>query len=387
MSRTPARSTTTEHVPSSARRPSWARRATVSVVAALGATCLVAAGLGGAAAAAVPAGQGTAQALTGEATSLPSTTQSPAPSSAPTFGRMCPVPPLAPGTALWVLCWDPPAAATGPWEIYQLTWDGTFRRVSSNASPAVTILTAPRTGVTGTFYVRDGGGMVPVSVLTNVWSIGGPVSPSPTPSPSPRPIAQPSAPEARACETPAAVCWTPSTTYGSTLVRYDVYRRLTTGYERVTTAGPGATSASVSSLPPGTHDLYVAAFDDVGNVSGVSAVVRLTVERTRPACEVRYRQQVWGTGFTADLTVTNTGTEPLDGWTLRYDLAGASVTGGWNATWSQSDATVTATATSWNAQLDPGESVSLGALGSRLAGATLPAPTAFTLSDAPCTAS
>ena len=67
-------------------------------------------------------------------------------------------------------------------------------------------------------------------------------------------------------------------------------------------------------------------------------------------CSVDYKTNDWGSGFTADLTLTNRGTEAIDGWTLTYDYAGNQKLGnGWNGTWSQSGKTVTVKNASYNA--------------------------------------
>ena len=34
------------------------------------------------------------------------------------------------------------------------------------------------------------------------------------------------------------------------------------------------------------------------------------------ACKVTYKTNTWNTGFTADVTVANTGRSPINGWTL-----------------------------------------------------------------------
>lgn len=59
-------------------------------------------------------------------------------------------------------------------------------------------------------------------------------------------------------------------------------------------------------------------------------------------CSVDYKTNDWGAGFTAELTLTNHGTDAIDGWTLTYSYAGnQKLTNGWNGTWSQSGPDVT----------------------------------------------
>lgn len=42
----------------------------------------------------------------------------------------------------------------------------------------------------------------------------------------------------------------------------------------------------------------------------------------------------WSSGFTANISITNTGTSTINGWTLKLTLpAGQIITSGWNATY------------------------------------------------------
>ena len=70
----------------------------------------------------------------------------------------------------------------------------------------------------------------------------------------------------------------------------------------------------------------------------------------------------WGSGFTANLNVTNNGTAAITGWTVTYTYAGnQTLANGWNGTWTQSGKTVTVTNLSYNGSLAAGASTSAGA--------------------------
>ncbi|MFR9727488.1 glycoside hydrolase family 48 protein [Streptomyces sp. MS19] len=100
-------------------------------------------------------------------------------------------------------------------------------------------------------------------------------------------------------------------------------------------------------------------------------------------CAVDYTANDWGSGFTADVTVTNTGDTAVNGWTLVYAYAGnQQLQQGWNGTWSQSGRTVTVGNTTWNAAIAPGASVSAGANFSYSGANT--SPTAFTVNGVTC---
>ncbi|WP_203597230.1 glycoside hydrolase family 44 protein [Actinomadura bangladeshensis] len=102
------------------------------------------------------------------------------------------------------------------------------------------------------------------------------------------------------------------------------------------------------------------------------------------ACTVDYKVlSQWGSGFTAQVTVANTGTSPVSGWTLGFAFAADQrVTNGWSAAWAQDGADVTARNLSWNAAIPPGGRVQIGFNGASTR--TNPAPSAFTLNGTPC---
>ncbi|MFE6717158.1 glycosyl hydrolase family 18 protein [Streptomyces albidoflavus] len=73
------------------------------------------------------------------------------------------------------------------------------------------------------------------------------------------------------------------------------------------------------------------------------------------------RTQDWGSGFEGKWTVKNTGTAPLNGWTLEWDFpAGTKVTSAWDADVTNSGDHWTAKNKSWAGSLAPGASVSFG---------------------------
>jgi len=91
----------------------------------------------------------------------------------------------------------------------------------------------------------------------------------------------------------------------------------------------------------------------------------------------------WPGGFGANITITNTGTTTINGWTLGFTFSGGQqVTQGWNGVFAQSGANVTVTNASYNGTLAPGASVTPGFNGSW--NGSNPNPTAFTLNGASC---
>ena len=107
-----------------------------------------------------------------------------------------------------------------------------------------------------------------------------------------------------------------------------------------------------------------------------------------PGCSVSYQAQPWTEspgvgGFTANITITNTG-DPVSGWTLRFNLpSGQTFTSGWSATWTPGPAPVTATNLDWNANLATGATASIGFNGRWTGSYTN--PTSFSLNNTTCT--
>ncbi|MEU3415272.1 cellulose binding domain-containing protein [Streptomyces sp. NPDC006658] len=78
-------------------------------------------------------------------------------------------------------------------------------------------------------------------------------------------------------------------------------------------------------------------------------------------CQVTGTVNAWNTGLTANLTITNTGTTAIDGWSLAFTLPeGQTITSGWNADYSPAAGRVTARNVSHNATIAPGASVDIG---------------------------
>jgi endoglucanase len=91
----------------------------------------------------------------------------------------------------------------------------------------------------------------------------------------------------------------------------------------------------------------------------------------------------WPTGFTTQVSLTNTGEAPIDGWTVVWSFTGAqSVSHSWNAEVVQDGARVTARNLSWNRAIAPGGSVTFGLNGTT--SLANPAPELVTVNGAAC---
>ncbi|MFI5980317.1 glycoside hydrolase family 48 protein [Streptomyces sp. NPDC051555] len=117
---------------------------------------------------------------------------------------------------------------------------------------------------------------------------------------------------------------------------------------------------------------------------GLTAVGATTAVAAGVRCSVDYKTNDWGSGFTAELTLTNRSATTLDGWTLTYDHSGnQQLTNGWNGIWSQSGRTVRVAAPDWSRTVAAGAAVTAGAQFTY--SGTNTAPTAFAVNGTSCT--
>jgi Cellulose binding domain len=102
------------------------------------------------------------------------------------------------------------------------------------------------------------------------------------------------------------------------------------------------------------------------------------------ACRATGTVNAWNNGLTADITVTNTGSSAVNGWTVTFSLpSGQTITNGWNAAYSPTSGQVRATNVSYNASVAPGASVSFGFQATHTGNGG--PPTGFALNGSPCT--
>ncbi|CAM5567156.1 PQQ-dependent sugar dehydrogenase [Streptomyces atroolivaceus] len=100
---------------------------------------------------------------------------------------------------------------------------------------------------------------------------------------------------------------------------------------------------------------------------------RVSFAQEEPTCRVDRTVKAWGTGTTVDLTVTNTGSTPVDGWRLDFTLPpGQTVVSDWNTDLMQLSNTVRATDASHNSRIAPGASITLGYLAGHTGDASSP---------------
>lgn len=119
--------------------------------------------------------------------------------------------------------------------------------------------------------------------------------------------------------------------------------------------------------------------------SGTTPTPTPTPQSGNLSCHVVYAiVNQWPGGFQASLSITNTGSSAINGWSLVFSFAnGQTITQIWNASASQSGSQATLTNLSYDASIAPGATLnSIGFLGNW--NGTDTAPTSFTLNGKAC---
>jgi len=90
----------------------------------------------------------------------------------------------------------------------------------------------------------------------------------------------------------------------------------------------------------------------------------------------------WGNGFQGAIYIRNTGSSPINNWTLQFSLPNVTISNGWNGDWTQSGSQITVKAPSWNPTIQPGQRAELGFVANKSGNAS--APNQFTLNGNVC---
>ncbi len=184
----------------------------------------------------------------------------------------------------------------------------------------------------------------------------------------------------------ATISWQRST--GGDVTRYAVYQQF--GTNSVLLGESTSTSFTARNLVPGTaYTLNVLAVGQKGHPSTPSKPVSFVTGTPRDStCAVTYTVATgWGSGFVANISLTNTGPSPITGWTLAFSFPAATESlsdSTWNAGFAEDGRHVVVTPTASNTYLAPhgGNTLSFGFVGDQT-GAN-PPPASFTLNGTVC---
>jgi hypothetical protein len=114
-----------------------------------------------------------------------------------------------------------------------------------------------------------------------------------------------------------------------------------------------------------------------------SPIASPTTSSAGSNCRITYTTSAWNTGLTTDITIANTGSTAINGWSLVFTLpSGQTISSAWNATYSPTSGQVTAKNVTYNSTIAANGSVSIGFQASHTGNAGK--PTAFTLNGNAC---
>jgi len=185
----------------------------------------------------------------------------------------------------------------------------------------------------------------------------------------------------------ATISWPAAS--GGPVTRYEVFEQNGTNSELL--GESTSTSFTAQNLVPGTgYTLNVLASDQRGFLSPPSPPARFaTTTPTDSTCAVSYDiSDGWGSGFVANVNITDTGPNPITGWTLAFSFPADTESvssSNWNANWTETGRNVLVTPLDWDANLaaNGGNTVSIGFVGNQ--NGAYPSPASFTLNGTVCT--
>jgi hypothetical protein len=156
--------------------------------------------------------------------------------------------------------------------------------------------------------------------------------------------------------------WTASSTPG---VTYNVYSSKTSGFtppssNRIATGVTGATYSNAGLTASTTYYYLVTAVNSNGQ-SKPSNQAGVTTQSGGAglACHVTYTVDTqWNDGFTTGITIENTGSVTINGWSLTWTWSGnQAIYQSWNSNYTQTGADATLTNASWNATIASGATI------------------------------
>ena len=154
-------------------------------------------------------------------------------------------------------------------------------------------------------------------------------------------------------------------------------------------AGLSISSATglISGTPTtaGSSSVTVTVTDGTGAKGTASFTWTIGPAGTGGACHVTYTPNQWQGGFTASVTINDTGSSAVNGWTLTFTFPGdQKITSAWeDGSYTQTGEKVSITNASYNGAIAPGGSASLGFQGTWTSSDA--SPTSFAVNGTTCT--
>ncbi len=134
----------------------------------------------------------------------------------------------------------------------------------------------------------------------------------------------------------------------------------------------------------GTSSVTVTVTDTTGAKGTATFTWVISTGTGSGACHVTYTPNQWQGGFTANVTINNTGTSTINSWKLGFTFPGdQKITSAWNGVESQSGEAVTITNEPYNGTIAAGSSTTLGFQGTWTNSDA--SPTSFSVNGTTCT--
>ncbi|GAB3429270.1 cellulose binding domain-containing protein [Flindersiella endophytica] len=159
-----------------------------------------------------------------------------------------------------------------------------------------------------------------------------------------------------------------------------------TGFNTATDTYDGVhpNAAGDQKMSNGWYPPLTAALSGTQPTTTPTVTVTPTTPTAQPGARCAATYQVasaWQGAFQGVITVTNTGTVPINGWVVTWTFPnGQVISQSWSGVLTQSGANVTVRNLTWNGRLEPGQSVSAGFIASW--NGTNPPPAALTCTPA-----
>ncbi|HJP76433.1 MAG TPA: glycoside hydrolase family 48 protein [Pseudonocardiaceae bacterium] len=149
----------------------------------------------------------------------------------------------------------------------------------------------------------------------------------------------------------------------------------------------GSSTGLISGTPTtaATSSVTVTATDGTGAKGAASFTWTVSTGQPPPpsGCHVTYTPNQWQGGFTANVTIGNTGSSAINGWKLTFTFPGdQKITSAWSGVEGQSGENVTITNESYNATIPASGSTSLGFQGTWTSSDA--SPTSFAVNGSTC---
>ena len=158
--------------------------------------------------------------------------------------------------------------------------------------------------------------------------------------------------------------WNPVTAPPGCTVTYNVYaNRLPTFLpapaNRIASGVVPSSYANTGLSPSTTYYYIVRAADSAGESGNSNRAHATTLSAGAGGCHITYvDQNDWGSGFTGAISIKNTGSAQINGWTLTWTWSGnQQITQAWNSNYAQSGQNVTLTNATWNPIINPGDTL------------------------------